>query len=139
MEDFAPQNTIDYTKTTYRIKPFGYSFGLAWGILQFIVNFIALLLFVPWFYISYWEPILPAIEVASEPFKFTLGCSHNTVIFSRLNTMATNLDNNLIWSKLDIVLRLGESTETQEDPEKGVIVIDHPSKVAKLQKGKLYE
>ena len=64
------QNVIDYTSTTFKITPLGYSFGLAWSILQLIINTLGACMFIPWF--TSHDPIQPAIEIANDHVLFTL-------------------------------------------------------------------
>lgn len=52
--------------------------------------------------------------------------------------MSSNIDQALMWPRLDLVLRIGESVLTSEDPERGILVLEKPKMVTALSFEKTY-
>jgi len=130
------QNIIDPSTVTLKIGDYGYYIGLLWIIGQFIVNGIAILAFFPWLFLSY--PIFPAVEACNSPIIFSLLSAKNAITHYRMQSMSGNMEDALMWPRLDLVLRIGESIETAEDPDRGVILMDRPKAVTEMTFQKAY-
>lgn len=48
------------------------------------------------------------------------------------DTLNGNSDDNEIWPKLDIVMRVGETISSRDDPEQGQITLDKPKVVTEF-------
>ena len=119
---FCTQNIVDPETVTIVIDSYGLSMAVFWITFQLILNMVALISYIPWLLSR--NPILPAVQAAQDPMIFSLLSSKNAITTSRMNSMPPNIDENLMWPKLDIVLRIGESILTAEDPERGVVLMD---------------
>jgi hypothetical protein len=66
--------------------------------------------------------ILPSctyLDMSADNILFSLMCSLKNVTYNRISKLSTNLEPALMYSKLDIVLRVGESATSDEDLIKG--------------------
>ena len=80
------------------------------------------------------HPVLPA----NDSINFAVHTTKNGAIMSRIKVLSSNVETGLVWGRLDVVLRVGESTMTADDPERGVLVMDRPRLVTDLSYSKLY-
>ena len=133
---FCTQNIEDPTTVTLTIGGYGFVLGLLWVIFQLCVNVLAFVAYIPWLMNPY--PILPAIQAAQDPIIFSLLSSKNAVTSSKMRGMSSNIDGALMWPKMDIILRVGESVLTAEDPERGVVLLDKPKMVTDMSYDKTY-
>ena len=97
---------------------------------------ISFLLYIPWWMSD--SPILPAIEATNDPIIFAVHTTKNDIILQRIKALSSNVETAMVWSRLDVVLRMGESTLTADDPDRGVLVLDRPRMVTDLSFSKLY-
>ena len=81
---------------------------------------------------------MPAVEVARDNIIFSLYAAKNMVTNNRMKSMNSNMEAGLMWPRLDLVLRIGESVQTKEDPDRGAIVMDKPKLVTFLSYSKCY-
>ena len=125
------QNNYDPMSVTLHIQEYASNAAVVWITFQIIINLMALIGIIPWLVMQ--TPIFPAIEVASNPIMFSLLSAKNNVTINRMRGMSSNMDQNLMWPRLDMVLRVGESIQTAEDPDRGVVVMDKP-KMATIMK-----
>mgnify|MGYP001032240324 CR=1 FL=1 len=130
------QRIYDEMEVTLRMASYGYTCGLIWVIVQFLLNGLIFLFYVPWWLQKY--PILPAIEAAQQSIIFSLLAAKNVPTMSKIKTMSSNLEVGLTWPRLDMILRIGESVQSIDDPERGVIVMDKPKIVVPLSYDKIY-
>jgi hypothetical protein len=133
---FCTQNIKDPLTVTLTVEDWGFALGLFWVIFQLTLNMLAFAAYIPWLMNPY--PILPAIQAAQDHIIFSLLSSKNAVTSSRMKGMSSNIDGALMWPKLDIVLRVGESVLTAEDPERGVVLLDKPKMVTDMSYDKTY-
>lgn len=133
---FCTQNIEDPLTVTMTIKDYAFLPGLIWIIFQLIVNMVAFAGYVPWL-INH-HPILPAIQICQDQIILSLLSAKNAVITTRMKGLTSNFDSNIAWPKMDIVLRIGESILTAEDPERGVILMDKPKMVTDMSYDKVY-
>jgi len=131
------QDVIDPSSTTLNMTALGYSFALAWVIPQLILNFLALVAFMPWMISSY--PILPAYEMSKSPIAFTMMATRSRIVSTKMKSLSGNIEDAYMWPRMDVILRLGESVDTVEDMDLGLIVLDKPKNVAFLTMGKEYQ
>ena len=130
------QQVYDPLEVTVRMKGYGYTLALLWVIIQFTFNLMALACYIPWWLEP--GPILPAVELTQKSIIFSLFAAKNAPTMSRIKSMSSNLELALIWPRLDMVLRVGESIHSKEDPTNGVIVMDKPKMVVHLSYDKVY-
>jgi hypothetical protein len=107
-----------------------------WIISQLIINAIIFAAYVPWWLHKY--PMMPAVEVSRDNIIFSLYAAKNGITYNRMKSMSSNMEAGLMWPRLDIILRVGESVQTKDDPERGVIVLDKPKLVTVLNYDKKY-
>ena len=82
--------------------------------------------------------MMPAVEVARDNILFSLYAAKNGITYNRMRSMSANMEAGLMWPRLDLVLRIGESFQTRDDPERGLIVMDRPKAVTALSYDKKY-
>ncbi|KAI8914363.1 hypothetical protein EDD86DRAFT_199167 [Gorgonomyces haynaldii] len=96
----------------------------------------ALILSLPFMFSQH--PIKPAIRFVKDPIYFRIMIApvlESGLIKGGFQPLMDSAD---MWPRMDIVLRLGESLATKDDPEQGQIVLGKPKIVTNLTKGKLY-
>ena len=131
------QETItDPGSVTLFLSDEGFATGFIWVAFQLIVNLVSFAAYVPWMISEF--PMLPAILIANDNLLFSFLAAKNFIMSSRIKSMGSNLESALIWPRLDVVLRVGESALSAEDPERGVIVLDKPRMVTNLSYVKAY-
>ena len=133
---FCKENVDDPTTLTLNIGGYGFILGLFWVVCQLTLNVLAFLAYIPWIQNPY--PILPAVQAAHDPIIFSLLSSKNAMTSSKMKGMSSNIEGALMWPKLDMVLRIGESVLTYEDPERGVVLMDKPKMVTDMSFDKIY-
>lgn len=74
----------------------GYSFALAWVIPQLILNFLALLAFMPWMISSY--PILPAYEMCKSPIAFTMMATRSKIMTGKMKSLSGNIEDAYMYA-----------------------------------------
>jgi len=130
------QRIFNEMEVTLRMANYGYTCALIWVIVQFLLNGLIFLFYVPWWLQKH--PILPAIEAAQQSIIFSLLAAKNVPTMNKIKTMSSNLEVGLTWPRLDMILRIGESVQSIDDPERGVIVMDKPKIVVPLSYDKIY-
>ncbi|KAJ3330868.1 hypothetical protein HDU91_003480, partial [Kappamyces sp. JEL0680] len=133
----CPQNVIDPASTALFITPLGYQFALAWVIPQLLINAIALIAFIPW--LTSKTCIMPAYRLCKNSAIFTSMAAKSRVLSARMKNLSSNLEDAYMWPRMDVTLRLGESIDTVEDVDEGLIVFDQPKLVGPMVLGKNYE
>jgi hypothetical protein len=103
--------------------------------IQFFVQLISLLAYIPWLHSEY--PIAAAIRLLDDPVYLTQMIS-NSQFAARLVPSNATTDTREMWAVYDKRIRLGETKNTQEDPEYGMLSLDKPRLVSHCQWGKLY-
>lgn len=133
---FCTQEIIDPLTVTLTIDDYGYFCGVVWVIFEYLMLLASFLLYIPWWMSD--SPILPAIEATNDPIIFAVHTTKNDIILQRIKALSSNVETAMVWSRLDVVLRMGESTLTADDPDRGVLVLDRPRMVTDLSFSKLY-
>ena len=130
------ENVMDKESISLHIGDYAFVAGILWIVGQFVVNILFFVFTVPW--IIQPSPIFPAVEAAGQNIMFSLLSAKNAITASRIRGMGSNMDKALMWPRLDLVLRIGESVLTAEDPERGVILMDRPKMVTDMTYEKAY-
>jgi hypothetical protein len=130
------QSIFSPTSVLLKITPAGYYAGLIFCVGQLLVNFIALLGFLPWMVNK--SPISPAVRLVKDHTYFTVMVSKQETSHL-VSTIKPNCDKDYIWPRMDQILRIGEKLSTREDPDQGDITLDRPKFVAPLVNGKVYK
>ena len=133
---YCTQVIGDVTTVTVLLNGYGLATGLIWVIFQLIINLAVFIAYIPW-WVGH-HPILPAIQIARDPVLFCALSSKSSLTNTRIKRMHSSIEEFLVWPKLDVVARVGESVATREDPERGVIVLERPKMVSDLSFDKIY-
>ncbi|KAI8913346.1 hypothetical protein EDD86DRAFT_187862 [Gorgonomyces haynaldii] len=129
------KNELSLTAEDITMSRSGAQVGIAFISVQFIVTFVAMLGFVPWFILQ--NPIGPGIRLVMDRIYFTVMTS-GPMSSGAIKGMNGSMESHYIWSKLDLVVRIGEAKSTAEDPEFGTIIVDKPKYVTALSRAKCY-
>lgn len=133
---FCQENVVNENTVTLFISSWSFGVGVFWILLQMINIFGFACLYAPWLRSE--TPIYPGIQIAQDSIMFSLLACKNVVTYSKIKSFRSGVDSTIVWPKMDIVLRVGESVLSQEDPERGVIVLDKPKMVTDLSYEKTY-
>lgn len=133
--EYCVQNIVSPTIRILNMSQTGAVCGWIFLAMQLLFSCIALVAFIPWILSK--DPIKPAVRLISDKNYLTvlISTSSTAGLFVEING---NTETALIWSRLDSVVRVGESIATIEDADYGSITMDKPKLVAKLDWLKKY-
>ena len=131
----STQNLPDPTKTTLTISQSGFYMGLAFSIFEFCMTLFSIALAIPWLLSA--NPISPAVRLVRDQtyFNIMVGKNSTAAILRERNSISTRID---VWSKMDVIIRVGESKKTIHDTDEGKLVIDKSKLVSPLSFTKRY-
>jgi hypothetical protein len=127
---------VDQDRLVLRIGYIGLAFGVIYIVVELLYLSVVAYVFAQWFLSEY--PVLPAIRFVHEKQYFTVMLSQlmQLPFISEINA---TLEQVHYWPKLDIFMRIGESINTVDDHDFGVISIDKPKKITHLSWTKEYQ
>jgi hypothetical protein len=131
----CPTSVVVHEFIVFKITQNGLINGIIFLSIQMIMIILSFVGFLPWVIAQF--PISPALRFVNDKSFFTVMMSKPSV--SRyINDITPNVEKDYMWPKMDIVLRVGESVATKNDPNEGALTIDKPKAVANLSWTKAY-
>jgi hypothetical protein len=126
---------IDSGSSILHISELSFYFAIAFFAIQWAMILLAIAISIPWFISRH--PLGPAIRMVNEEeySAIMLAKSEFSIICT---SISATTEAQLVWSKIDIRARVGESASTRDDPDFGSIILGKPKLVADLTWGKSY-
>ena len=132
---FCQENIVNDSTVTIFISSWAFAVGIFWVVVQLLILISFALMYIPWVLTE--VPIFPGIQIAQDPLVFAFIACKNVIPNGKLKSFQFH-NTKAVWAKMDIVLRIGESVLSAEDPERGVIVLDKPKMVTEMSYEKTY-
>jgi hypothetical protein len=103
-------------------------------VFQLFISILSFVAFIPW--LMHEPPIGPAARLIRDKSYFLTMLSRSSLL-KEAETLC-NAPTYAIWHSIDVVVRVGESAQTKDDPDFGAIVLDTPKRVVQFTSGKEY-
>ncbi|KAI8909126.1 hypothetical protein EDD86DRAFT_190954 [Gorgonomyces haynaldii] len=131
----CPQNVKSLLAVIIRMSSGGYFVGCVFAYAELVICGLSIIATLPWLLSR--VPLSPAVKLAKDSvyFRFMIsGAIDNGHI--RLSQMMETKD---YWPRLDVVMRMGESIKTRDDPDTGLLALDKPRMIVGLSDTKMYK
>ena len=133
---FCQETVSDIATVTLALSNYGFICGIVWVVIQILLNLLVFIAYIPWI-ISH-DPLLPAILICQDHVIFSLLATKNESTRAKIKGISSNIEADMVWPRMDVILRVGESVMSAEDPERGMIVLDKPRMVTSMSYVKTY-
>ncbi|KAJ3252522.1 hypothetical protein HK103_001423 [Boothiomyces macroporosus] len=127
------QSVIDDNYTILYITDLGFQIAIIFFVFELLMVLLSFTGFIPWILST--DIRGPGVRLVTDKTFFTIMVNETNVSAFGIDTTMDTID---IWTKLDFIVRIGESIQTVDDQAVGQIIMDAPKFVTSIKRDKAY-